>query len=75
MEGYSGVSLISLRSIDGFKAVDALLCLKVTCDHKENQHSGQDSLKRKRTDEAKLRLTETREKIPKVLWRVILEFL
>jgi hypothetical protein len=55
--------------------VNALLCLKGTWDHVENHPSGPDSLKRKRTDEAKLRLTETREKIPKVLWRVILEFL
>jgi hypothetical protein len=55
--------------------VTALLCLKGTWDHAENRPSGPDSLKRKRTDEAPLRLTETREKIPKVLWRVILEFL
>ncbi|GMI44350.1 hypothetical protein TrCOL_g2282 [Triparma columacea] len=55
--------------------VNALLCLKGTWDHAESQPSGPDSLKRKRTDEAPLRLTETREKIPKVLWRVILEFL
>jgi hypothetical protein len=54
--------------------VNALLCLKGTWDHAENHPSGPDSLKRKRTDEAPLRLTETREKIPKVLWRVILEF-
>ncbi len=57
--------------------VNALLCLKGTWDHVENHPSGPDSLKRKRTDgvEAPLRASETREKIPKVLWRVILEFL
>jgi hypothetical protein len=57
--------------------VTALLCLKGTWDHVENQPSGPDSLKRKRTDgvEAPLKATEAREKIPKVLWRVILEFL
>ncbi|GMI20092.1 hypothetical protein TrCOL_g10935, partial [Triparma columacea] len=43
--------------------------------HVENHPSGPGSLKRKRTDEAPLRWTETREKIPKVLWRVTLEFL
>jgi hypothetical protein len=69
--------------------VNALLCLKGTWDHVENQPSGQDSLKRKRTDESgpdslkrkrtevedPLKASEAREKIPKVLWRVILEFL
>jgi hypothetical protein len=57
--------------------VTALLCLKETWDHVENQPSGPDSLKRKRVSgvEAPLKATETRDKIPKVLWRVILEFL
>jgi hypothetical protein len=59
--------------------VTALLCLKGTWDHVEDPPSGSDSLKRKRTDGvealAPLRVTETREKIPKVLWRVILEYL
>jgi hypothetical protein len=56
--------------------VNALLCLKGTWDHVEIQPSGPDSLKRKRTEvEAPLKRTETRDKIPKVLWRVILEFL
>jgi GH24 family phage-related lysozyme (muramidase) len=59
--------------------VTALLCLEGTWDHVENHPSGSDSLKRKRTDgveaPAVLRATETRDKIPKVLWRVILEFL
>ncbi|GMI24961.1 hypothetical protein TrCOL_g4114 [Triparma columacea] len=57
--------------------VTALLCLKETWDHIENQPSGPDSLKRKRLSkvEAPLKATETRDKIPKVLWRVILEFL
>jgi hypothetical protein len=57
--------------------VNALLCLKGTWDHVENppRRSGR---KRKRTDGVEappLRVTEAREKIPKVLWRVILEFL
>jgi hypothetical protein len=63
--------------------VNALLCLKGTWDHvedepSENQPSGPDSMKRKRQDGVEappLRATETREKIPKVLWRVILEYL
>ncbi|GMI49286.1 hypothetical protein TrCOL_g6897 [Triparma columacea] len=44
--------------------------------HVENQPGTSGSLKRKRTDgvEAPLKATEAREKIPKVLWRVILEF-
>ena len=63
------------RNVAVIERVNALLCLKGSWDHVENQPSGSDSLKRKRTDEAPLRLTETREKIPKVLWRVILEFL
>jgi hypothetical protein len=66
------------RNVAVTERVNALLCLKGTWDHVENHTSGEeksDSLKRKRTDEAPLRLTETREKIPKVLWRVILEFL
>jgi hypothetical protein len=57
--------------------VNALLCLKGTWDHVENQPSGSDSLKQKKMDgvEAPLKRTEARDKIPKVLWRVILEFL
>ena len=59
--------------------VNALLCLEGTWDYVEDPPSGLDSLKRKRTDgveaPAPLRATEAREKIPKVLWRVILEFL
>jgi hypothetical protein len=52
--------------------VTALLCLKGTWDHVENQPSGQmDGVE----GTAALRATEAREKIPKVLWRVILEFL
>jgi hypothetical protein len=65
------------RNVAVIERVNALLCLKGTWDHVENQPSGPDSLKRKRTDgvEAPLKATETRDKIPKVLWRVILEFL
>jgi hypothetical protein len=55
--------------------VNALLCLKGTWDHVENPPR-RSARKRKRTDgvEAPLRASEAREKIPKVLWRVILEF-
>jgi hypothetical protein len=64
------------RNVAVIERVNALLCLKGTWDHVENQPSGLDSLKRKRTEvEAPLEATEAREKIPKVLWRVILEFL
>jgi hypothetical protein len=64
------------RNVAVIERVNALLCLKGTWDHVENQSSGSGSLKRKRTEvEAPLKATETREKIPKVLWRVILEFL
>jgi hypothetical protein len=65
------------RNVAVTERVNALLCLKGTWDHVENQPSGPDSLKRKRQDgvEAPLKRTEAREKIPKVLWRVILEFL
>jgi hypothetical protein len=63
------------RNVAVIERVNALLCLKGTWDHVENQPSGPDSRKRKRTDEAPLRLTPAREKMPKVLWRVILEFL
>ncbi|GMH74106.1 hypothetical protein TrRE_jg10516 [Triparma retinervis] len=65
------------RNVAVKERVNALLCLKGTWDHVENQPSGQDSLKRKRTDgvEGRLKRTEARDKIPKVLWRVILEFL
>jgi hypothetical protein len=57
--------------------VNALLCLKGTWHHAENHPSRPGSLKRKRLSEveAPLKPTEAREKIPKVLWRVILEFL
>jgi hypothetical protein len=59
--------------------VNALLCLKGTWDHVENQPRRSARLKRKRLDGveacAALRATEAREKMPKVLWRVILEFL
>jgi hypothetical protein len=64
------------RNVAVVERVNALLCLKGTWDHVENQPSGSGSLKRKRTEvEAPLRASEAREKIPKVLWRVILEFL
>jgi hypothetical protein len=69
--------------------VNALLCLKGTWDQVEDPPSGQDSLKRKRTDESgpdslkrkrtevedPLMASEARDKIPKELWRVILEYL
>jgi hypothetical protein len=57
--------------------VNALLCLKGSWDHVEDPPR-RSARKRKRTDGVEapaLRATETREKIPKVLWRVILEFL
>jgi hypothetical protein len=65
------------RKIAVIERVNALLCLKGSWDHVENQPSGPDSLKQKLIDgvEAPLRVTEAREKIPKVLWRVILEYL
>jgi hypothetical protein len=64
------------RNVAVMERVNALLCLKGTWDHVEIQPSGPDSLKRKRTEvEAPLKATEARHKIPKVLWRVILEFL
>jgi hypothetical protein len=53
------------------------LCLKGTWDHKENP-SRRSARKRKRIDGVEapaLRVTEAREKVPKVLWRVIVEFL
>ena len=56
---------------------NALLCLKGTWDHVENPPR-RSARKRRRTDGVEapaLRVTEAREKIPKVLWRVILEFL
>jgi hypothetical protein len=60
------------RNVAVIERVNALLCLKGTWDHVENQPSEQ-----KRMDgvEAPLKRTEARDKIPKVLWRVILEFL
>ena len=65
------------RNIAVIERVNALLCLKGTWDHVENKPGGQDSLKEKKMDgvEGKLRGTEACEKIPKVLWRVILEYL
>jgi hypothetical protein len=66
------------RNVAVIERVNALLCLKGTWDHVENPPSGPDSLKRKRTDGVEapaLRVTPAREKMPKVLWRVILEFL
>jgi hypothetical protein len=65
------------RNIAVMERVNALLCLKGSWDHVENQPSGPDSLKEKKMDgvEALLKATEARHKIPKVLWRVILEFL
>jgi hypothetical protein len=55
--------------------VTALLCLKGTWDHVEYQPIGPDSLMQIDGVEAPLKRTEARDKIPKVLWRVILEFL
>jgi hypothetical protein len=58
--------------------VNALLCLKGAWDHVENEPSRSNSLKRKRTngvDASPLRVSEAREKIPKVLWRELLEYL
>jgi hypothetical protein len=55
--------------------VNALLCLKGTWDHVENQPSEPVSLMQIDGVEAPLKRTEARDKIPKVLWRVILEFL
>jgi hypothetical protein len=65
------------RNVAVIERVNALLCLKGTWDHAENQPSGSDSLKQWDGVEAPaaLRATEAREKMPKVLWRVILEFL
>jgi hypothetical protein len=63
------------RNVAVIERVNALLCLKGTWDHVENQPSGQDSQKKMDGVEAPLMATETRDKIPKVLWRVILEFL
>jgi hypothetical protein len=57
--------------------VNALLCLKGTWDHVENPPR-RSARKRKRTDGVEappLRASEARDKIPKVLWREILEFL
>jgi hypothetical protein len=64
------------RNVAVIERVNALLCLKGTWDHVENPPR-RSARKRKRTDgvEAPLKATETRDKIPKVLWRVILEFL
>jgi hypothetical protein len=65
------------RNVAVIERVNALLCLKGTWDHVENKPTGTDCLKEKKIDgvEAQLKATETRDKIPKVLWRVILEFL
>jgi hypothetical protein len=62
------------RNVAVIERVNALLCLKGSWDHVENQPSGPDSLKQNGV-EAPLKRTEARDKIPKVLWRVILEFL
>ena len=82
MESHSGVSvtvedLLHSRWHRIRERVNALLCLKGTWDHVTDPPR-RSARKRKRTDgfEAPaLRVTEAREKIPKVLWRVILEFL
>ncbi|GMI25841.1 hypothetical protein TrCOL_g9361 [Triparma columacea] len=65
------------RNVAVIERVNALLCLKGTWDHVENQPNEPDSLKQKKIDgvEAPLKRTEARDKIPKVLWRVILEYL
>jgi hypothetical protein len=65
------------RNVAVIERVNALLCIKRTWDHVENQPSGSDSLKRKQPDgvEAAERVTPARERMPKVLWRVILECL
>jgi hypothetical protein len=65
------------RKLAVTERVNALLCLKGTWDHVENPPR-RSARKRKRRDgveDPPLRVTEAREKIPKVLWRVILEFL
>jgi hypothetical protein len=65
------------RNVAVMERVNALLCLKGTWDHVENPPR-RSARKRKRTDGVEapaLRVTPAREKIPKVLWRVILEFL
>ena len=65
------------RNVAVIERVNALLCLKGTWDHVEDPPR-RSARKRKRTDGVEapaLRVTEAREKIPKVLWRVILEFL
>jgi hypothetical protein len=57
--------------------VNALLCLKGTWDHVEDPPR-RSARKRKRTDGVEappLRASEARDKIPKVLWREILEYL
>jgi hypothetical protein len=59
------------RNVAVTERVNALLCLK-------DQPRRSARLKRKRTDcveDPPLRASEAREKIPKVLWRVILEYL
>jgi hypothetical protein len=63
------------RNVAVIERVNALLCLKGTWDHVENHPIGPDSLKKMDGVEAPLKATEARDKIPKVLWRVILEFL
>jgi hypothetical protein len=65
------------RNLAVTERVNALLCLKGSWDHVENPPR-RSARKRKRRDGVEtppLRVTEAREKIPKVLWRVILEFL
>jgi hypothetical protein len=67
------------RNVAVIERVNALLCLKGTWDHVEDPPRRSARLKRKRLDDGveapPLRESEAREKIPKVLWRVILEFL
>jgi hypothetical protein len=67
------------RNVAVIERVNALLCLKGTWDHVENQFTRPDSLPLPPMDGvealAALRITPAREKIPKVLWRVILEYL
>jgi hypothetical protein len=65
------------RNVAVMERVNALLCLKGTWDHVENPPR-RSARKRKRRDGVEapaLRASEARDKIPKVLWRVILEFL
>ena len=62
------------RNVAVIERVNALLCLKGTWDHVENPLIGPDS-QMDGVEAGSLRASEAREKIPKVIWRVILEFL